>query len=195
MSVIVLPPMPRLTRFTMRKVYSASAPQRPAFGRATAGISRMGDHWSVEVDPGALALEQGLAFIADVIEGRRTALRIPQLDVDTGALGLTIVDGAGQSGESLNVRGFEAQAVVRKGWFLSIIHAGERSTHQARAEAVAGADHRVTLSIWPMLSRPYADGDAVEIVEPWIEGVLTKGGDFDVSRPASAKPDAFVIEE
>ena len=194
MSTIVFPELHRSARYLMRKVYAASETPRPAFGPGRP-VDRPGDHWLIEVEAPAMRAGCGLAFMADIIQGRRTRIRVPQPDIDPGAVGNPTVMGADQTGEQITLQGLTPFFAVRKGWFLSIVTEGERYTYQGAAEAVADGDGEVTLPIWPMLMVPHSNGDTVEIAEPWIEGVLVEGGSFEIGRPAAVRPGAFTIEQ
>lgn len=192
MSAIVLPPLHRSARYLMRKVYAASETARPAFGPGRQ-IGRPGDHWMMEVEAAAMTKGCGFEFSADIIQGRMTRVRIPQPDTDTGAVGEPVVDGAGQSGETISLKGATPYLVVRKGWFLSVLTDDTWYAYQVTAETVTDAVGDVTLPIWPMLLVPHADEDAIALAEPWLEGPLTEGGDFEVGR--SVRPGTFTIEQ
>lgn len=194
MSTIVLPPLHRSARYAMRKVYAASDPGRPAFGPSRP-IDRPGDHWMIEVEAPAMATGCGLSFMADIVQGQTTAIRIPEPGVDKGAIGSPTVEGAGQAGRSLAVSDLTPWSVVRKGWFLSVLTDGTHYAYQVSAEVVANEFGYAVLPIWPMLLVPHANNDAVAISEPWLQGPLTEGGSFDVSRPAAVRPSTFTIEQ
>lgn len=197
MADITLPPMPRSASYRMRAVYAASDPARPAAGGAPRPMDRPGDYWAMEIDTGALGGAHGLEFMANLVRGRGriVALRLPTFGVDTGAVGLPVVDGEDVAGEMLPVRGLTANYPVRPG-FLSILRAaGGRSTHLTSGEVIANADGEATLTLWPMLWKPVEDGDVVEIAEPWIEGRLVEGGDLETGLLPTLTPGAWTIEE
>jgi len=127
--------------------------------------------------------------------GERLRLPLPQQDIDTGAPGAVVVNGADQSGTSLDVTGGTPYALIRKGWFVTIETDGVGRLHIVTAETILDADSTGTLSLWPMLRVPPADGDTVEIVEPYIEGYRAEGGEIGSGLTRSARPGAFVIEE
>lgn len=194
---ILLPRLNRRTRFAMRPVYAASEPLRPASGGPALPSDRTGDHWALEFDPGPMMAECGLSFVADLVRGRgeRIAVRIPQPGIDTGAVGLPVVDGDGQSGATFALAGFESNYEVRKGLFLSVVTGGQRYAYMVTGSRITDADGKADVPVWPMMRVPHEDGDVVEIAEPWIEGLLSDGGSYEGGGLPVVAPGTVVIEE
>lgn len=192
---ISLPALPRTARFRMRPVYAASKPLVPAAGGPRLPVNRMGDHWAIEIETRAFGVACGLALMSKVVRGKGQALaiRIPQIDHDAGPVGAPVIDGAGQSGSLPVLRGLTPHYALAPR-FVTVVTGGRGYTYLSDP-AVADGDGKITLSVWPMLRVPHADGDLVEIAEPWIEGLLDDGGAFDTGRPASITPETIVIEE
>lgn len=82
--------------------------------------------------------------------------------------GTVVVDGAGQSGSALNLRGWAANAAAFKaGDYLSFADVlGRQCLHQATADCTADASGFASVAIAPPLRRAAADGEAVEITAP-----------------------------
>lgn len=192
---IHLPRLPKGAVQTPRPIRSGEG-LRSALGAPYLPVGSMGDHWAIEIDPGVLAACCGAELIADLLSGtrERIAIRIPQQG-DRGPVGAVVVDGDDQSGSLLNVRGLTPQFAVGKGWFLSIRMEGVRFVHMVLAQAVADAAGEASLALWPMLRVPPSDGDAVEIADPWLEGQLMEGGEYETGMFPTIRPAAFVIEE
>lgn len=107
-----------------------------------------------------------------------------------------VVDGAGQAGSTLNLRGFGRGAVVRRREFFSIVTGGRRTLYRARAETQANADGKMALPVGPMLHVEPGDGDLCEFGAPMIEGKLTtEGGDAYTHVPAFVQGLSFTITE
>lgn len=192
---IILPRLPRASDYEVRLVEGTDV-QRSTNGVALP-LARTGDHFEVEIDTGSLSPIHARELTVDLhrARGERVRVLLPQQGIDTGPLGVVTVDGAGQSGTTLNVRTPTPHGVFRKGWYVTVITDGIGRLCELAAEAVANADGEAALSIWPMLRVPPADGDTVEVAEPFLEGLRDKGGDLVSGLVRAARPGAFVIEE
>lgn len=162
---------------------------RPIFGGAVQKLNRLGDRFALDVAMPPLRTEaQGREWVADLILGQRQGAMIewPQPDLVIGAPGTPVVDGSGQAGSFLNLRGFAAGYGVRKGQFFSIVHGGRRYLHMATAAAVAdGSGVIAPLPIAPMLRMQPSDGAVCEFALPMIEGWLegdSRSWTLDVAR-------------
>ena len=193
---ITLPRLPRTAQYELRPVRTTRV-QRAATGGALLPISRMGDHWEIEIDVGSLSAICARELMADLLRagGQPVRVLIPQHGIDAGAPGGPVVSGGGQAGSSIELEGFTAHFAIRKGWYLTIETDGVGRAFLVCEEVVADADGLATVAIWPMLREPPADGDRIEIVEPWLEGLVDKGGETEGGLGRAVTPGAFVIEE
>lgn len=192
---ITLPRLPRTAEYEIRQV-EVSDVQRSTNGVALP-ITRTGDHFEIEVDVGSLSPICARDLTVDLLQGRGQRIRVllPQQGIDTGAPGAVVVDGAGQGGTSLLVRGGTPRAVIRKGWHLTVITDGIGRLLWSSAEVILDGAGAGTLQFWPMLRVPPADGDTVEISEPFLEGFRSEGGEMSSGLVKAARPGSFVIEE
>lgn len=109
-------------------------------------------------------------------EGATVLMRVFQPGFDTGSPGAPLVNGSGQSGTTLNVKGMTNGYVVRKGQFLSVVTGGRRFLYRAAANAtVSGGIAAIPLRT--MLRYPPANNDVVEIAQPMIEGFVRDLGE------------------
>lgn len=92
---------------------------------------------------------------------------------DVGMPGAIVVDGAGQAGMVLNVRGGTSGYAIREGQAFSIVTAGRRYLHFASADVVLDASGKAAVPIAPMLRTFPADGDVCEFARPMIQGSLS----------------------
>lgn len=193
---IVLPRMPRNTAYTLRPVRQTEV-QSAAAGGARLPINRTGDHWSVEVDTGALGIVCARELLADILRGAGEMVRvyIPQPGIDTGAPGAPRVKGGDQAGSTLLVDGLTPYFAVRKGWFVTVVTDGVGRPYLVTGEVIADAAGEATLPLWPMLHVQPADNDAVEIAEPYLDGLIVEGGEENSGLLPVGVPDSFVIEE
>jgi hypothetical protein len=195
MAVVDLPnsPAPNSAQFS---IVGSGGVQRGATGGASQIINRLGDHYKLAVTfPPLPNNDTGRKFVAGVVRARRLGLRMefPLAGIDQGSPGAPVVDGAGQSGTSLNVRGLVAGYVCGQGFWLSIVKDGQHYLHNAYVQRVAGANGKATLGIEPPLRVPFPDGAAINLAQPMIEGYIDLGS-WDVSL-AHHVGLGFTIEE
>ncbi len=108
-------------------------------------------------------------------------------------IGSPVVDGAGQSGMTLALRGIDPRgSVARIGQAFSLVHGGRRYLHFIAAEAVVGTDGRMTVPIFPMLRVIPDDGDVCEFARPMIQGSLS-GNQVKWSRQTAPWTDLGTI--
>lgn len=193
---ITLQRLPRTAEYEIRPV-EVSDVQRSTNG-VSLPINRGGDHFEIEIDVRSLGTACARELTVDLLRGRGQRLRVPLplQNINVGPIGIVVVDGAGQSGSALDVRGGTPYAVVRKGWHMTLVTAGEGRLHQASSEVVFDGDGKATIPFWPMMRVPPSDGDKVEIAEPFIEGFRSEGGEMSAVKPSRASGvGSFVIEE
>lgn len=113
-------------------------------------------------------------YIAALKRGKRQGVRVTLLlPAPQGAPGSPVVDGAGQSGSSIAVRGLTPNYTAREDYWLTIIEAdGTAYLHSVYESVRANALGEATIEIEPPLRAPFADGDTIELGQPFIEGEL-----------------------
>jgi hypothetical protein len=193
---IILPPASRSTDYQLRPVRN-SEPQRAGTGGSLTPLSRLGDHWAVEVAPGVLATLCGRRLLADIVRGvgERIRVPIPQPGLDTGEPGSSVVRGNGQSGSTLALTRIAPHYPFQKGQFVTVVTAGGASAHILTADVAASAGGEATLSFWPLLWLAPSDGDRVEVRDPFLEGLIVDEGGQSSSSFAAVTTDSFTIEE
>ena len=112
--------------------------------------------------------------VARIVRAKRQGIRVYlPLKVPQGSPGTPVVDGAGQSGTSLDVRGFTPGYFAKEDYWLTIIDAsGNGYLHQVAETVGADGTGSATLSIEPPLRAPFADGATIEFAKPYIEGFI-----------------------
>lgn len=146
----------------------------PGLGGPSQYIGRLGDRYEVAVQMPPMEAEVARVFISRLAQAKKSSLVMPfpQPGVTVGPVGAPRVNGAGQAGTLLAVKGLPAAKVIQEGWFFSVIVAGRRYVHQVSADAGAGLAGTVTLSIEPMLRVSPPDNAVIELAEPMIEGFV-----------------------
>lgn len=167
------------------RIASASAPrpllfsgnQEGTLGGPELPLPRMGDRFALDVRTAQLRQDaDSRLLVALLTEGSTADVRMllnqPNVTRSPGTYG-AVVDGAGQSGSILDLRGMQRQASIAHGQFFSIVHASVHFVYMATATRIAGSDGKMTLPIWPMLRFLTVDGERCAIDDAMIEGKLT----------------------
>ena len=157
--------------------------QRPGTGAQITRIDRPGSRWRAEIEMPPMTPQSARILENRLLRGQTETLwlRLPLMGLGA-ALGDPAVDGAGQTGQNLALRGFVPGVTIPEGYLFSIIDsAGIAHLHKAAWNAVADSTGRATVPIRPMLRRQFADGTQCLFTEPVIEGLVT-------SPPAISMP-------
>ena len=104
-----------------------------------------------------------------------------------------VVDGAGQQGYSLKVRGVLPGTQLLDGMFVTV---GEDLYQIVADTPLAGASGKLTLSIMPHLAGGFPDGLAIETMRPWALMQLStdqQGWTVDVGQKYSVSFDCESI--
>lgn len=147
-------------------------------GASALRVNRLGSHYRIAMTLPPLDDDAGARIVVSrLIRAKREGLRVPYplLSVDQSACGsAVVVDGAGQVGGVLRVRGLPAGAVVREGYWLSVeSSSGQHYLHNHGGDVVADGSGRAALLVGDtMLRRAFADGVKVHLVAPMIEGLI-----------------------
>ena len=177
MSITLSPP--RGLRVDKPRLVDFGGPLRPPLGGPVQTLHRLGTRFALDFTlPPMRAEPDGRTFAAALM-----AAKLSGAYLAFGQDG-PVVDGAAQSGTTLNLRGFAAGYVVRAGQFFSIVHNSRRYLHFASAATTANGTGHMALPILPMLRFLTTDADVCEFAAPIIEGSLS-GNEVAWSRPAS----------
>lgn len=146
---------------------------RPGSGAAAQRVDRAGSRFRVDVGFPPMPANTGRVFLARLVKAKREGIKIsyPLLGVSQGSPGSPVVNGAGQSGTTLNVRGLSGGYAVQEGYWLSISNGTRSYLHVVTAAATASGG-TMSISIAPALRFPFADGAAVNLTNPVIDGFV-----------------------
>ena len=165
-------------------------------GASSLRVDRAGNRWRIGFGYPPMQPDKARTFTGRLTRAKREGLRIVlPLIVPQGAPGATVVDGAGQAGTLLDVRGFNAGYPVKEGFWLTVVSDGQGYLHQVTETVRADVSGEAVLSIEPPLRAPLADGDTVELAAPFIEGFVDGeewGWSVPVNRLVSV---GFTVEE
>jgi hypothetical protein len=170
--VITLPTTP-LYNAASPALISQAADLVSPLGGATQRILRLGSRFSIDVTYPAMKYADGRQFLARMIraEASPVAVAFPQRGFAVGAPGAPVVDGAGQTGGVLAIRGATAGYVFSEGQFFGFVSGGRRYVHLIVSDQVVAGDGAATLGIAPLMRVSPADGDVLEMT-PILEGFI-----------------------
>lgn len=147
---------------------------RSGSGAVAQRVDRAGSRFRIEVGFPPMPAATGRMFLARLIQAKRDGIKIayPLLGVSQGSPGSPVVNGAGQSGTTLNVRGCTAGYAVQEGYWFSVSNGTRSYLHVITAAATANGTGQMALSIAPALRFPFADGAAINLTAPVIDGFV-----------------------
>lgn len=178
------------------RLFSSANMMTPAFGGPDQRQGRMGSRYAIDVEMPPLSYEAAQDW-ADIDDEEATVvMEIDQPDLDVGEPGAPVVDGSGQLGRVLKLRGFTPGYGFRKNQWLSILIGQQRFAYRARAVATADDQGRMTLPLRTLLRLPAGDNATVEVKTPKIEGYPTPTEDcWSVDAEDRQVNLAFTIKE
>jgi hypothetical protein len=147
---------------------------RPSTGAELLRVDRLGSRYKVRLSfPPFTDPDQGRIIVSRLIRAKRMGLRIEYPLTHRQPLQDAVVDGAGQAGTTLAIRGLHAGMTVREGFWLNAVRSnGQHFLHNVGREVIADAGGRAAIPLSEMLRRPFADGDRVKFVRPMVEGLV-----------------------
>nr|WP_047166907.1 hypothetical protein [Sphingomonas sp. Y57] len=137
-------------------------------------LNRLGDRFTIDVTMNTMpTAEDATAWVAALIQAQKDGGIFPWPQaISVNGSGDAVIDGPGQAGTTLKLRGLSSGRTFLRGQFISVVHGGRRYLHIIAAAGVANGSGKVSLLVEPMLRVAYSDGAVVEIDEPKIEGFL-----------------------
>lgn len=172
---IALPSLPYQARVKPRLIDFGTDLQ-PALGGPRQFIARLGARFALDVTLPTLDVATFAAWNAARLKSRATGVELtmafPQPLAPATGFGTPLVNGGGQAGTSLSVRGLTASVAIPQGLFFSIHSGGRFYMHQVTDAQSASTGGVAALSIAPMLRVNPSDGDAINLVSPSLQGFL-----------------------
>ena len=146
----------------------------PALGGPMARINRLGSRYAIAVTLPTLDRDMGPVWIGARLaaEAQNSTLTLAWPSALFENAPAALVNGAGQAGTLLNVKGLPASAAIPALTPLSFQAGGRNYLHLTTAALVTGADGTISFPIAPMLRAAPADSTAVNFATPTIEGFV-----------------------
>lgn len=195
--MVVLPPDPAPNGVRAR-LMSFAIRLRPATGGAAQLIDRPGGRFVLDVSMPAMKPDTAAAFTAALLKATREGLEmdVPLLGRSQGVTGNPVVNGAGQTGTTINLRGLLAGYAAKPGYWLTLVDAGgDKYLHQIAAGGNASAAGTITLGIEPPLRAAFPDGATVLLARPKVQGFLTEEAAWMLQLGDVIDGISFTLEE
>lgn len=178
---IALPASPYPAMFTPRRVSYSNDLTSP-LGGDTQRLLRLGSRWAVDVVLPQMTRADAEYWLGPLIAAERDTalLNWKQPPAGVGTPGAPVVNGAGQTGATLNLSGLTPGYNLNIGQFFSFVTGGRRYVQMVTSLSVADGSGHAAASVWPLLRVSPADGDTVEISQPKIEGLISNFDSFPI---------------
>lgn len=172
MAALVLPTDPRPSKMTPRPISSRNE-QRPASQGPVNRYMRPGTRWAWDNIMPPMSYVESLEWDDLLSESDTVIMDILQPGLDTGTPGSPVVDGGGQVGRTLNLKGLTAGYLFRKGQWISFPVQGQLFAYKVRTAITVGSDGKVALPLLTLLRLPPANNAIVDVAQPRAEGFAT----------------------
>lgn len=170
---------------------------RPDLGGPLQRVDRQGSRYRVALTfPVFDEPQHARVIVSRLIRAKRAGVRCEFPLVERQQLVDGVVDGAGQAGTSLQVRGLTPNSVVREGFWCSVeAPSGQHYLHNIAGEVLVSSTGTVILRLSEMLRYPFPNGAPVHLVKPMIEGLVDgseQAWEISVEQSVSIE---FTVEE
>lgn len=150
----------------------------PPLGGEELFVARKGGRWGGTFTFPPMKADRAGILISRLSEawfsGEILKVEYPLAGVSQGNPGSPVIDGAGQGGKTINVRGFTPGYVAKEGYWLTLVDENGRGyLHNHRAVVRADGTGAAALVMSPETRWPFADGAEVRLAKPTIEGKVT----------------------
>lgn len=174
MTAITLPTSPRPSA-AAPSLRSFGVDLTPPLGGPVQRASRLGSRFVVDVTYPIMTKAQFDPLLAALMnaeaQGLPVVLELPQ-DTAPSGLGSPLVNGASQTGTTLNADAFTNSVAIPVGAFFSFTAGGRNNLHMIRAAVSANGSGVAALPIAPMLRASPADNAALNFATPKVEGFV-----------------------
>lgn len=177
MAIVVLPASPAPMQTTWEYL-DFGGTLTPPLGGPDQRINRNGSRWLLNVQMPVMQMEDARYWVAALTRGQRhgARLKLLQPDLNIGAPGSPLVDGDGQAGDTLNIKGMTPRYPLRVGQWFNHVQDGNSYLYQISGPGNADGAGEVAAQIEPPLRAEAMDDDVLNFGAPVIEGLLVGQG-------------------
>lgn len=147
----------------------------PASGAQVQRVNRLGNRYAITIElPRMRAEPEGRIYVNRLARAMSEGvwMRYPLLDFYPGTPGAFKVDGGGQAGTALVLKGGTPRYAFKEGQPLTLVSGGQRFLDFIAEPVKADASGAVEIVLTQMLRVSPANNDAMLIAAPEIEGFL-----------------------
>jgi len=170
--MIILPTWPGARRAVPR-VLDFGGILEPTSGAETQRMNRLGNRYGVTFEMPALEnADQGRVWVNRLVRGQRAGARMeyPLLDFNPGTPGPFVVNGNGQAGTMVNVRGGAPGYQFKEGQPFNLVVDGGYYLDFIGADVTADGSGNATITLSQMMRKQPSDGAPLLITQPVVEG-------------------------
>lgn len=147
---------------------------RSAMGGNLQRSQRMGSHYEAQVRLPRMTATNARKWLSLRREGGLVKYAIQQPDLEIGAPGIASVNGSGQAGSNLAIKGMTPGYVISQGQAFNHVGSdGLTRIYIARQDTVVTGAGTVVVPLETMLTWPPFNNDPVSFVDVVIEGFAT----------------------
>lgn len=196
MALVILPSHPAPAETTWDQIDYGGDLVGP-LGGADQRINRNGNRWALNVQLPVMEIDVARYWIAALTRGKRYGVRLKLLQpgIAIGAPGTPLVDGDGQAGDVLNIKGMTPHYPLVVGQWFNHVQDGFNYLYQISGPGDADGTGDVAAQIEPPLRAEAMDDDALNFGGPVIEGLLVGQGQSWTLNTALHTGLAFTIRE
>lgn len=195
MSVLTLPSDPA-PRISAPRLVTARREASPPFGGGRTRSARLGSRWAFDITYPVMSYAESLAFtdLEEEVGVIRVPLVQPGIDM-SGAGASPLVDGGGQLGNALQVKGLNNGVTIPKGVWMTVEIAGQGFTYRVR-QAVTVSGSTALIPVRPLIRRSPPNNAVVKLADPYVEGLPDLDPNAFQCEPGGFVPSIrFTIEE
>ncbi|HQS95093.1 MAG: hypothetical protein B7X90_01755 [Novosphingobium sp. 17-62-19] len=194
--MIILPDRysPRLVGF---EALASGFDVRTARGNLAGRVVTPGGRFAITIEFPTMEYESAMELQSLLVSAKSEGLRMAMpLGGNLQAGGAGAVDGSGAAGTTLPVKGLTPGAMIRQGYWATVIDAeGNHCLHKIAAPVRVGADGKANLAVNFPLRTLLADNDVVLLARPLIEGLITTEVNWQIPPEKYVTGLGFRIEE
>ena len=147
----------------------------PPTGGEELFVGRKGSRFGAKVNFPPMRADRANIVISRLTEawfsGALIRIEFPLVGVSQGSPGEPVIDGAGQAGKTLDLRGLTPGYVAKEGYWLTLVDQNGRGyLHSNRTPVFVASDGTATVNVSPEVRWPFLDGAEVRMARPTIEG-------------------------
>ncbi|MBA4092392.1 MAG: hypothetical protein C0494_17620 [Sphingobium sp.] len=170
--MIILPATPGEVR-AVPSVMDFGGVLQPDSGAASLRMNRAGNRYAVMFElPPLKNKDEGRIWVNRLVRGQQEGarMRYPLLDFNPGTPGAFVVNGGGQAGKLLAIKGGTPGYQFKEGQPFNLLIGGAYYLDFIGADVTADGSGNATITLSQMMRAQPANNDALLITQPVVEG-------------------------